>query len=526
MSDQPANAIRDDKEFSDQASAFLEEGSPKTLPGRCGQLLLQAQNPNLGQLLSAERAELYLNILYALVLLRRNHELEPLHEDVFDFVSAVQQVSAGGDYDINTFSNDARTLERWALISKRIERERLRGYKDTRRRKFRYRISDQALAFIQWLEDQLRDAQDPQGSDTRDLLVEVVGGLRELQRVLNKVQKSEPDPEQARSATYRLVRLGHLTLEINQSLSDFNARLISFTLDRYDVATAHSILRELEYFIENYLNRILLLRRDIVPELEKLGSPRFAARWELCSSILAEEIKHTSILIRTRQIPDAGKELSRLIRFYAIDGQLDQLCSRVRTSALNVWRKLSTHLRELERKSHRMEDLKDRILELANTPADQSRSAFINELLSPARMIADMNYWDAVEHAEPPQPRQDQHAVKQATVNYLAPKPKGDRRPVRSINEARLQQLRQWVELTHTALPTALSQGRFSEFTDLASIIELAKNGLFSGGRSLAKVDLRLEPVGTPASVEVDERLLAFEELMILKARRDDQNDG
>ncbi len=525
MSDQPASTSRDDNSFADQAKVLLEEGSPKTLPGRSGQLLLQVQNPNLGQLLSAERAEIYLNILYALVLLRRNHELEPLHEDVFDFVSAAQQESAGGEYDVYTFSNDARTLERWELISKRIERERLRGYKDTRRRKFRYRISDQALAFLQWLEDQLRDAQEPQGSDTRDLLVEVVGGLRELQRVLNKVQKNDPDPEQARSATYRLARLGHLTLEINQSLADFNARLISFTLDRYDIATAQSILRELEYFIENYLNRILVLRREIVPELEKLGSPRFSPRWELCSNILTEEIKHTSMLMRTRQIPDAGKELSRLVRFYDIHGQLDQLCSRVRASALSVWRKLSTHLRELERKSHRMEDLKDRILELAKFPADQPRSAFINELLSPARMVADMNYWDAVENAEPPQPRQDQHAVKQATVSYLTPKPKGDRHPVRSINEARLQQLRQWVDLTHTALPAALSQGRFSGFTDLASIIELAKNGLLSDGRSLAKVDLHLEPAGTPVSVEVDERLLAFEELMILKARKDGQND-
>lgn len=520
------HAIRDkNTAFSDQVKALLEEGSPKTLPSRSGQLLLHFQNTNLGQLLCAERAEIYLNILYALLLLRRNHELEPLHEDVFDFLSAAQQEATGGEYDIYTFSNDARTLEHWGLISKRIERERLRGYKDTRRRKFRYRISDQALAFLQWLEDQLRDAQEPQGSDTRDLLVEVVGSLRELQRVLNKVQKIDPDPEPARSATYRLARLGHLTLEINQSLADFNARLISFTLDRYDTATAQSILRELEYFIENYLNRILVLRREIVPELEKLGSPRFTPRWELCRNILTEEIKHSSMLMRTRQIPDAGKELSRLIRFYEIDGQLDQLCSRVRTSALNVWRKLSTHLRELERKSHRMEDLKDRIREMADLPADQPRSEFINELLSPARMVADMNYWDAVEKAEPPQPRQDQHAVKQAPVSYLTPKPKGDRHTVRSLNEVRLQQLREWVELTHTALPAALSQGRFTVFTDLSSIIELAKNGLLSDGRNLAKVDLHVKPAGTPAAVEVDERLLAFEELMISKARKDEQHD-
>lgn len=495
------------------------------LDNQSGSLLLHVQNPNLGQLLSAERAEFYLNILYGLLLFRRNHELEPLHDDIFQFVQSAQQHLAETDYELTVFSQDIRTLERWELISKRIERERLRGYKDTRRAKFRYRISDQALSFLQWLEDQLRDALEPQGADTRDLLEEVAGGLRELQRVLNKIHKTDTDPELARAATYRLVRLGHLTLNINQSLADFNARLISFTLDRYDITTAQAILRELEHFLEKYMDRINVLRREIVPELENLAAPRFKPRWELCRKTLAEELKHSALLMRSRSVPDAGKELERLVRFYEISGQLDQLCGRVRSSAMNVWRKLSSHLRELERKSHRMEDLKDRIRELAALPEEQTRSGFINELIAPARMVTDMNYWDAVEKAEPPQPRQDQHTVKQAPVSYLKPKPKGDPGSVRSLNETRLQQLRQWVEQAQPDLPAPLSGGHYSEFGDLAAIMELVRNGLLSNGRNLAKVDLRLDPAARPVSVEIDERLLAFQELMISKTTKVDANE-
>ena len=311
---------------------LLQPGTFGTLPEQSGILLLRFQNPSLGHLLGTERSIFYLNILYGLLLFRRNHELEPLHEDVFQFVRAAQQ-SEEEDYDANAFNQDIRQLEHWELISKRIERERLRGYKDSRRRKFRYRINDSSLSFLQWLEDQLRDALEPRGADTRDLLEEVAGGLRELQRVLNKIQKAEPDPERARSAMYRLARLGHLTLDINQSLADFNARLTAFPLERYEASTARAILRELEHFLENYVNRIQLLRREIVPELEKLGSPRFIPRWELCRATLADEIKNSSMLMRGRSVPDTKQELERLLCFYAPVGKLDQLCGRVRSSA-------------------------------------------------------------------------------------------------------------------------------------------------------------------------------------------------
>jgi hypothetical protein len=505
-----------------QAKELLEQVSTTELPLYSGRCLLHFQNQNLGHLLNTERAGFYLNILYSLLMFRRNHELEPLHEDILLFVLTAQQEEAEESYDAGMFNQDMRQLEKWELVTQRIERERLRGYKDSRRKKFRYRISAQALSFLQWLEDQMRDAIAPQGTDTRNLLEEVAGCLQELQRTLNKIHKTDPNPDRARTAIYQLSRLGHLTLDINQSLADFNSRLVTFTLERYDFSTAREIINELDFFLKNYINRIQLLRRRITPELEALASPRFAPKWELCKMLMAEEKRNSALLMRGQNVPEASQELIRLIRFYELSGQLDQLCARVRTSAQNVWRKLYTHLRELERKSHRMEDIRARIEEMAALPEDTASSDFINELISPARMIADMHFWNAAEKADPPQPRLEQHKVKQAPINYIQPKADGDPALIRSLNEENLLRLQKWIEATHSRFPAALSKGNFNRYEDHLSIIEIARNGILSNKRRLAGVTgLRLEPTDQPAVVEIDERILEFKEMMIVKANQE-----
>lgn len=489
------------------------------LPSFCADVLLHFQNRDLGELLTAERVFYYLNILYGMMIFRRGHELEPLHDDVFQFVAEAQQ--SAGEYDGSAFAQDMRQLEQWGLVTKRIERERLRGYRDTRRKKFRYRLTEETLAFLYWLEEQLRSGLEPRAPDTRDLLEEVTGGLRELRRILNKIYRENTDPEQARSAIYRLERLGSLTLEINQSLADFNSNLIAFTLDSYEIQQARAVLEELEFFLEKYLKRILSLRRTILPELEKLLAPRMAMRWTLCRTAVEEEQKRSSMLMRSRTLPDAALELARLQSFYASRGQLDQLCARVRSSAREVWRKLYTHLRELERKSHRMEDLKDRIAEMAAMEDEGAASRFIHEMLAPSRMIADMNYWDEAEKADPPQPRLDQHRVKKAPVCYLKPKTKGDPSAVRSLNQQKMDELQHWIELTQRALPAKLSSGNYTEFNDFSRMIELVRTGLLSSGRDLSRIGLQLEPSEESENVSVciEEQKLRFRELMIAKAK-------
>lgn len=479
------------------------------------QSLLQNRNAAVGNLLLSERAVPYVTILAALLGLRREHELEPLHDDLY---AAVRADLDGGAYTHDAFNQDIRQLLLWSLITDRLEKERLRGYKDTRRRKFRYRLADEATAFLLWLEARRRDDLEPSDSDTRDLLAELISTLRETVRLFNKSGAETLDYETARGVFYRLSRMGALTDSVSQALGDFNVRLLGFATSRYDAATARVILAELDRFLKQFLNRIHTLRTEISPEISKLRQARLAARWQACLSRMEEESRATSHLMRTR-LPHPERALASLAAFYAAEGTLEQLCARVNAAALQVWRKLYTHLRELERRSHRLEDLRARVSEMARLPADAVPAGYLRGLLAPARMIADMHFWDENEKALPPQPRWDRHRVREEALLWLEEKTRADGAPTQSLEEARLHALDTWLRQRGLAPasgePLRVSQGRFSAFEDFPRLVELARSGLLGRGARLAKIGLALDPTADPVRVEADRHALAFCDLLL-----------
>ena len=66
-----------------RAAAFADGCAPALAGGLDGRIAAA---------ITAERAPWYLTILYALLLFRRDHELEPLHEDLFARVRAGKAV--------------------------------------------------------------------------------------------------------------------------------------------------------------------------------------------------------------------------------------------------------------------------------------------------------------------------------------------------------------------------------------------------------------------------------------------------
>lgn len=477
--------------------------------------LLQNRNKEIGNLLLSERAVAYVSVLAALLAFRRGHELEPLHDDLY---AAVRSALDGGAYTHDAFNQDIRQLLEWNLITDRYEKERLRGYKDTRRRKFRYRLADESAAFLLWLEARHRDDLEPSDTDTRDLLSELIGTLRETVRLFNKTGVEALDYETARGVFYRLSRMSALTDDASQALGDFNIRLLGFAASRYDAPAARVILGELERFLKQFLNRIHTLRTEISPEISKLRQARYAARWQACLEKMEEERRATSHLMRTR-LPHPERTLAGLAAFYAAEGTLEQLCSRVNTAALLVWRKLYTHLRELERRSHRLEDLRARVGELARQPASAVPAAYLRGLLAPARMIGDMHFWDENEKAVPPQPRWDKHLIREETPLWLDEKRRSDGAPTQSLEEARLHALEAWLAqrgLTPSPDETRrVSQGGFAAFEDFPRLIELSRSGLLGRGARLAKIGLELTPTADPVRVEADRHALAFNDLLV-----------
>ncbi len=484
--------------------------------------LLVNRSRQLGHLLLADRAPGYVLILHRMLEFRRRHELEPLHEDLYEGVRASLETVSGAPCTPELFSQDIRQLQLWNLITCRIEQERLRGYRDNRRRKFRYRLADEAAAFLLWLEDRRRDDLQPDEPDTRDVLEELAGTLRETARLMNR-SGGDPDLDAARAIMYRLSRMTALTYDASRSLGELNVRLLGFVIGRYDIETARAIVNELDHFLKRFLGRIAALRREIVPELNKLRLPRHHARWRICVERLEAERRATSHLLRTgsRQDPDA--ELDTLTRFYAEDGALDKLCQRVSASALLVWRKLYAHLRELERRSHRMEDLRMRVAEIAaHPPDDTGAAAFIQSLLAPARMIGDMHFWSETENADPPEPRWEKYRARVQASDYLADKKAVGGKPVRSLEDERLRCLRDWMRRAGLAPAAAqmipASTGTFAEYADFANLIELARQGLLGQGARLRKIGFALTPEATPVEVHAAGQALAFRELLVARA--------
>ena len=477
--------------------------------------LLQNRNKEVGNLLLSERAVCYVSLLAALLHFRRNHELEPLHDDLF---AAVRADLDGGDYSHDAFNQDLRQLLLWNLVSERLEKERLRGYKDTRRRKFRYRLSDEAAAFLLWLEARRRDDLEPADTDTRDLLSELFATLRETVRLFNKTAAGSLDYETARGVFYRLSRMGALTDSASQALGDFNIRLLGFAASRYDAAGARVILAELERFLKQFLNRIHTLRTEISPEISKLRLARYADRWQACLEKMEEESRATAHLMRTR-LPHPERTLADLAGFYAAEGVLEQLCARVNTAALLVWRKLYIHLRELERRSHRLEDLRARVAEIARLPADTVPAAYLSALLAPARMIGDMHFWDENEKALPPQPRWERQRLREESTLWIAEKTRAPGRPPQSLEEARLQALASWLSARGLTPPAGearrVSQGAYAAFEDFPRLVELARSGLLGQGARLAKIGLGLSPTAEPVTVEAERHVLAFLDQLI-----------
>ena len=474
--------------------------------------LLYTRNRNLGQILLSERATYYLSILLEMLRFRRNYESEPLHDDLCTEVR--ERLGSESDYAGDAFNQDIRQLLEWSLITDRIEKERLRGYKDTRRRKYRYRISDEAVAFLLWLEVRRRDDLEPHDTDTRDMLAELVGTLSETTRLFSKFSSDAVDAESARRIFYLLSRMNGLTDNVSQALGDFNMRLIGFATQRYDVTTAKAILVELDRFLKQFLNRIHTLRTEIAPKISSLRHTRYVSRWQACEEKMQEEAKATAHLMRIH-LPSIQKTLASLADFYAPEGTLELLCVRVSSAALQVWRKLYTHLRELERRSHRLEDLRVRISEVARLEEESVPTAFLRTLLAPATMVGDMHFWDENEKAAPPQPRWERHRVREEAALELHEKPRSTDAVPRSMDEERLNVLKSWIALRGLLPPSTgelhlVSQGQFTSFEDFPRLIELARSGLLGQGTRLAKVGLVLTPTDQPVRVEAAHNALAF----------------
>ncbi len=431
-----------------------------------------------------------------MLLFKRDYELEPLYEDIYNSVHSAQSV-LNQDYNQDQFRTDLGQLTRWELVDFRIEKQRLRGYRDNRKGKFRYRLKNETIHFLEWLEQRCLDDMQSRGNDTRDLLGETRGSLGELLRLLHSFKtEGKQQEDTARRVLFQLFKSEDLCQEISAGLVDFNGRLLFFLIQHYQIDKVRKLILEIESYVETFLKQTYSLRIEIVPLIKRLQKEKNINKILLCHQIMEAERLRTPNLLQSRRNVNISSIPGNLHVFFEEQGGLDRLLQRINNSSMHVWQKLRSHLRELERKNNRLQDISYRIEELAGLAENNCGLGFMNDLLSQPLNRFDPHYWDNIEKAEPPQPRKPMTAATSFPKQYLRSKKAGEK-VVESMDEARLMMLKEWVQQKipfNTVGAGRLSAAKFDCFEDFMWVIELARAGMLGGGKRLARLEYELSP--------------------------------
>ena len=477
---------------------------------------LAARATTLGSLLASERAPEYVAILRAFAEMREGHEPEPLHEDL-------QIKVCGEDYTVSSeaqFKSDLRQLKDWMLVTERIEKERLRGYRDNRRTKFRYRLCDDAVSFVAWLSERREHDLAPESTAvTGNLLDAQISLLQELRRRVRAIGTETVDYETAGAVLYRIEQMRVNVESTAKTLQVLNLRLLSFGADSFQVSEAKEIVEELGHFLEHFGQRFSVLQVEINAVLNDLRRETYGPRWTACVACLQAETAKFRHIASVR-VPDVPAALADAANFYGAGGRLGDLVSRVRESARKVWGKLNAKLRELERRNHRLEDVQARLKEFACLAEDEVPYAWMRGVLETAAMRGDPLIRPGGEKSKHPLPKRASKLKQTHLVSWITPRTVGEKANIASITEVRAQRLRDWMEkrglIPSDGQTVRLSAGTFSEFDDFPKIVRVIEALRLGGGE---KGRRHLQVIGrdcaVPVSVQVDSSTLSFDDLAL-----------
>ena len=479
----------------------------------------------LGSLLSSDRAVEYVAILRAFAEFRRHHEPEPLHEDIVRAVCGEMP----DPFAELTLKNDLRQLKDWELVTERIEKERLRGYRDNRRTKFRYRLCDEAVQFIDWLAERRNRPLDAGGGDiTGNLLDLQCSLLHELRRKLRAVAPTGTDADTAGDVLYRVEQMRVYVDATARTLQALNLRLLSFGAESFSADEAKTIVDELALFLDRFGRRFNTLREEIVQDLTELRRPNQTARWTACADALraeASKFRH----IASMRIPDASAILADAAQFYAPDGALVDLMQRIVDSARKVWGKLNAKLREFERRNHRLEDLGARLAELAKMDENVVPHDWFLRLLETAAMRGDAQIRPCGEKSMHPLPKAAAKVKARKVITWITPRTVGEKANVASIAQVRGARLKDWLK-TRALYPegasmrlSSLVPQTFDDFPNVVQLVEYTRLGRGEKGRRYLGVAAReLSEAATLAGADCT---LVCNDLVLTVAQKESEHE-
>jgi hypothetical protein len=488
--------LRIDRDTRDRALQLLGPAREEAFDAGDAPLLLRALEGTPTAPVSAERAAAYLNVLYALVLLRRGHDLEPLHEDLYRRVER-PYAATGEDYPSELFAQDLAQLAEWGCVQRITEPLRIRGYRDNRREQYRYRLGDDALALIEWLEERLWARLKGRSPDGRDLLSDVLAHLKEAQKLLERWREGERDGDLARRAVYVVVSMDETVLRITRELLSFRAGMLAFASRPYQLDSLRQILGWLERYVTVYLKGVEKLRGEIEERLLALAQPRFRRALAECETQLAEERTALPSTLKGSALRRAEESIDTQGPFFAAAGQLARLCENIDGSARAVLKKMHRHLRELERRSARVAELRaavDRLSRL-NGEEQPELARFCGRIIGSAHARFDGRAEPDGRRALPPLPRSHKTA---ATTQVSRPLRLKQETPesARELRARRDALLAEWLSFRlGSRRSVRLSQLALSDSSAPRAWLDVARARHLQGGSTLERMRFRIADV-------------------------------
>jgi hypothetical protein len=466
-----------------QAAAFAEGLAPALRPPT-----------RVTAVVTAERGPYYLTILYGLLLYRRDHELEPLHEDVAGRVMAPAAIH--GPYDVEQLHHDLAQLIEWGAVETITEPHKLRSYKDNRRDRFRYRLTDDAVALLEWLEARLAARLRTRVGDNRDRLTDVAAASRELTRVLDRWREQPEDADTARRALHLVERVGDTLDQVAGELIDLRADMLGFAARPYDLPHLRTILDWLERYVLRYAQRIEALRGDLVAALERLAQPRYREALAACQRRVAADHEALVAVRGGGAVTDASERMVAHAGFFTAAGPLARMTGLVETSARAVVVKMRRHLRELERRSTRLADLRHAMTTIAAGPErDPRRAAWLASLLASAQLRVDARPASATARQTPPAPRGAIRRDRGQAPPPLARK-RGTVDAARELATRRAAILASWIDRVVGARPSvtlaALATAELATADGPRQWLAVARSAHLDGGRPMTRAGARL----------------------------------
>jgi hypothetical protein len=263
-----------------------------------------------------------------------------------------------------------------------------------------------------------------------------------------------------------------------------------------------------------YLARIETLRAEIAERLAALAAPRLQRALADQHELVSRERAETPLAFRSAGVlRDPVEMLETQRSFFADRGRLLDLSVRIDESARAVLRKMHRHLRELERRSARIGDLRARIDELRGLEdgaADPRLTTFMNMLVGSAHARFGSRRDDGGARALPPLPRKHSAAASQRSARPLSEKqlrPEG----VRELRQRRLSDLRAWLErevlkgMPSVRLAEAVPAGPDAP----RRWLDVARARHLDRGRDLGRLAVTISDANGFAMVGETEKLLA-----------------